>query len=133
MDNFTQPPKQPLPPDQIDPALPSLPPKHKAKSEQPVVDTNQLESNSDNNIESLSDDEFDALLAEQLPVIPEKPPQCDWHLSSMFSGNYPDPFSLPATHLAKHSLVHDVAAFVGAVIKAGKEAIAFDEKPKTEK
>jgi len=59
------------------------------------------------------------MLIEALPPVSDKAPQCDWHLGSFFSGNYPDPFTLPILHFAKKSLVVDMAALITAMIKAG--------------
>src|SRR5580658_383791 len=110
MDNFALPPQQPPPPSQPGQGPVGLPPKHKIKSEAPKLEVSEIDSGSDKKIEDLSDDEFDALMQEELPVIPDKPPQCDWHLGALMSGNYPDPFSLPALRLAQHIVLHDMAA-----------------------
>ena len=130
MDNFAIPPKQPLPAEQPGQTPAGLPPKHKIKPEQSKLKTSQISSDTGNNIENLSEEEFQALIEEELPDIPDKPPQCDWHLNAMLSANYPDPFTLPAAHIAKQSIVVDVVDFLHAVAENTKEEPATESASK---
>jgi len=112
MENF-----EPLP-------LPPLP-RHKVKSEpepaQPQNSTTETEE-----AELDPEEQLQKMLDEEVPVIIDKPPQCDWHLGPMMSGSYPDPFTLPAVHIAKQSLIHDVAATTEAIVAAGTESAKKD-------
>lgn len=130
MDEFTaaKPPLQnlpELPPPPPAPGTPlsiSLPPKQKHKrnlQEAHDIDLDDLQARntqiSQDDIENKSNDQPEGEVAS---------PQCDWHLSSMFSGDYPDPFTLPADHFLAQGLITS-AVFLEA---AGKEIIAKSEK-----
>ncbi len=116
MDDFTLPPRQPLPPNTDGQASASLPPRHKSKVAQPPQSPNAEERPAE----------------EDVPPLIEPIPQCDWHLGSLFSGNYPDPFTLPILHFAKKSLVVDMAALITAMIKAGAKITGVRNTTNTE-
>ena len=119
MDKLPIPPSS-LPPDKIGPLPPGLPPRHKVKSD-PVSAADHKAQ-----IDEEAEAQLQAMLDEEAPPIPDLPPQCDWHLNALASGNHPDPFSLPALHTAKQVVMHSMAAFVGEIVEAGKEALASE-------
>jgi hypothetical protein len=81
---------------------------------------------SNGNEEDDAEAQLQEMLEEEYPPLVDQPPQCDWHLGALISGNYPDPFTLPATHMAKQIMVHDVAAVAEAIFSPGKESAVDD-------
>src|SRR5579872_7184165 len=105
MDNFPLPPKHSSPSGQPNPMVPGLPPRHKIKPE-PEANASSSENEED------AEAQLQRMLDEEYPVIEDKPPHCDWHLDALMSGDYPDPFSLPALEFGKQIVLHDMAAFM---------------------
>jgi hypothetical protein len=104
MDNFAS---------QSSPIPPGLPPRHKVK-------VDQSQSSNKNKIED-EEAQLQELLDEELPVVVDKPPQCDWHLGAMMSADYPDPFTLPAIDIGRQILAYDTAALVEAIYKDSEQ------------
>ena len=117
MDNFPQ-PQNPVPPSQFGQAPLYLPPRNKTKAESEL---SQNKSGTDNLTDEEAEAQLQAMLDEEVPPVPDEAPRCDWHLNAIMSGNYPDPFTLPALRWAQHSLIHSMNAFMEAIAETRRK------------